>query len=101
MLSHLIYTGFIMKYSVYKESATLRAINPDGNRLKLHTPAGFQDHPVWNGPPHTHTHGRANHYRLSHLLTGRDCKLHGKSFARVFSFFNSNLKAFQLRQKFK
>lgn len=44
-----------MKYSVYKESATLRAINPDGNRLKLHTPAGFQDHPVWNGPPHTHT----------------------------------------------
>lgn len=50
MLSHLIYTGFIMKYSVYKEPATLRTINPAVNRLKLHTPAGFQDHPVWNGP---------------------------------------------------
>lgn len=94
MLSHLIYTSFIMKDSVYKEASMLRGINTAVNRLKLHTPAGFQDQPVWNGP--TNPHRRENHYRLSHLLTGRDCKLRGKSFARVFPFEKkSHLNAFQ------
>lgn len=50
MLSQLIYTSFIMKYSVYKAASTLRHINTDVDRLKLHTPAGFQDHPARNGP---------------------------------------------------
>lgn len=34
MLSHLIYTGFIMKYSIYKEASILRGINMAVNRLK-------------------------------------------------------------------
>lgn len=82
MLWHLTYTSFIMKYSVYKEASMLRGINTAVNRLELHTPAGFQDQPAWNGP--TNPHGRENHYRLSHLLTGCGCKLRGISFGRVF-----------------
>lgn len=49
MLSHLIYTSLIMKYSVYKEASMLGGVNTAVNRPKLHTPAGFRDQPVWNG----------------------------------------------------
>lgn len=50
MLAHLIYTSLIMKYSVCKKASMLGGVNTAVNRPKLHTPAGFRNQPLWNGP---------------------------------------------------
>lgn len=85
MLAHLIYTSLIMKYSVYKEASMLGGVNTAVNRPKLHTPAGFRDQPVWNGPTKPPRAGKSLPFVT---LADRSPahKLRSKSFARVFLF---------------